>query len=168
MRFIRAPLWLAGVLASSTLLPAVASSQVPPETEARLRSIFEAGEFNARSFQATWLPDGSGYSRLESPPGGSQRELVRYDAASGTRTVLVSLSQLTPSGASEPLSISGYQFARDGSWVLLQTRGDGFWMFDSAMSTLKRVEAGGGNAISPECREQMICPLFGARNVSAF
>ncbi|MYA09990.1 MAG: S9 family peptidase, partial [Gemmatimonadetes bacterium] len=150
MRFIRAPLWLAGVLASSTLLPVVASSQVPPETEARLRSIFEAGEFNARSFQATWLPDGSGYTTLEAPPGGSQRELVRYDAASGTRTVLVSLSQLTPSGASEPLSISGYQFARDGSWVLLQTRGDGFWMFDSATSTLKRVEAGGGNAISPE------------------
>ena len=150
MRFIRAPLWLAGVLASSTLLPAAASSQVPPATEARLRSIFEAGEFNARSFQATWLPDGSGYTTLEAAPGASQRELVRYDAASGARTVLASLSDLTPSGRSEPLSISGYQFAPDGSWVLLQARGDGFWLFEEATSTLKRVEAGGGNAISPE------------------
>ena len=150
MRFIRAPLWLAGVLATSTLLPAVASSQVPPETEARLRSIFEAGEFNARSFQATWLPDGSGYTTLEAAPGASQRELVRYDAASGARTVLASLSDLTPSGRSEPLSISGYQFAPDGSWVLLQASGDGFWLFEEATSTLKRVEAGGGNAISPE------------------
>ena len=126
------------------------SSQVPAETEARLTSIFEAGEFNARSFQATWLPDGSGFTTLESPPGASQRELVRYDAATGARTVLVSLSHLTPSGRSEPLRISGYQFAPDGSWVLLQTGGDGSWMFEWATPTLKQVEAGGGNTISPE------------------
>ena len=84
------------------------------------------------------------------PCGASERELIRYDAASGARTVLASLSHLTPSGASEPLSISGYQFAPDGSWVLLGTEGNGFWMFEGATSTLKQVDGGGGNTISPE------------------
>ena len=95
-------LWLVGALAVPTLSPTPASSQVPAETEARLRSIFEAREFDARSFQATWLPDGSGYTTLEAPSGASERELIRYDAASGARTVLASLSHLTPSGVRSP------------------------------------------------------------------
>ena len=138
------------ILAIPALPPPPASAQVPPATESRLRSIFESGDFNARSFQATWLPDGSGYTTLESPPGASARELVRYDAASGDRTVLVSLAHLTPAGASEPMRVSGYQFTPDGSRVLLQTRGDGVRMFEWATSTLKRVDGGGGNTISPD------------------
>jgi len=58
---------LVALLAVSTLLPAPAICQVPAETEARLRSIFEARDFDARSFQATWLPDGSTYTTLETP-----------------------------------------------------------------------------------------------------
>ena len=142
--------WLVGALAVPTLSPTPASPQVPAETEARLRAIFEARDFDARSFQATWLPDGSGYTTLEAPSATSKRELIRYDAASGARTVLASLSHLTPSGLSEPLSISGYQFAPDGSWVLLGTEGNGSWMFEGATSTLKQVDGGGGNTISPE------------------
>ena len=143
-------LWLVGLLAAATLFPAPAISQVPAETEARLRSIFEARDFDARSFQATWLPDGSAYTTLETPSGALQPELIRYDAASGNRTVLASLSHLTPAGRSEPLSISSYQFAPDGTWALLGTDTDGFWMLEPATSTLKRVEAGPGSTVSPE------------------
>jgi len=149
-RRIARTLCLVGLLAVPTLPPTPASAQVPAETEARLRSIFEARDFDARSFQATWLPDGTGYTTLEAPSGASARELTRYDAASGDRTVLASLSRLTPPASSEPLSISGYQFAPDGSWVLLETSGDRFWMFEVATSALKQVEAGGGNTISPD------------------
>ncbi|MYB07306.1 MAG: prolyl oligopeptidase family serine peptidase [Gemmatimonadetes bacterium] len=141
--------WLVSFLAIPTVSPTLVSAQVPAETEARLRSIFEARDFDARSFQASWLPDGSGYATLETPAGPSQRELIRYAAASGARTVLASLSNLTPSGASEPLSISSFQFAPDGSWVLVQTSGDGFWMFDLVTSALRKVDGGGGNTISP-------------------
>ncbi|MDE2980688.1 MAG: DPP IV N-terminal domain-containing protein [Gemmatimonadota bacterium] len=150
VRLVLRSLWLVSVLAFAAFSPTQGRAQVPAETEARLRSIFEARDVDARSFQATWLPDGTGYTTLEVPPGASARELVRYDAASGDRTVVASVSDLTPFGASEPLNISGYQFAPDGSWVLLQTGGDGFWLFDVAMSTLKKVEAGGGNTISPD------------------
>ena len=149
MKTIHRPLWLANALALVTLPPSPASPQVPPETEARLRSIFEARDFDARSFQATWLPDGSAYTTLESPPGASERELIHYDPATGTRTVLASLSHLTPPGATDPLTITGYQFSPDATWALLQTT-DGFWTFEPATSTLSRVDAGGSNTIAPD------------------
>ncbi len=139
----------AGALALVALHPPPASPQVPPETEARLRSIFESRDFDARSFQATWLPDGSAYTTLEAPSGASHRELVRYDPATGARSVLASLADLTPPGASDPLTVTGYQFSPDGAWALLRTDGDGFWKFEPATSTLGKVDAGGGNAISP-------------------
>ena len=141
---------LLAILAVPALCPSRAFSQVPAETEARLRSIFEARDFDARSFQATWLPDGTGYATLEAPTDASQRELIHYGAASGDRTVLASLAALTPAGRSDPLSISGYQFAPDGSWLLLETDGDDFWMFEPATSMLKQVDAGNGNTISPD------------------
>ena len=65
-RRIARSFWLAGLLAVPAFLafpafpPSPAFAQVPAETEARLRSIFVARDFDARSFQATWLPDGSG------------------------------------------------------------------------------------------------------------
>lgn len=142
--------WMAGLLAAPTLSPTPASSQVPPETEARLRSIFEARDFDARSFQANWLPDVSGYTTLEAPPDATQRELIHHDPATGDRTVLASLSDLTPAGASTPLGISTYQFAPDGTWALLQTDDDAFWTFSPATSTLTKVDAGSGNTISPD------------------
>ncbi|MDE2794167.1 MAG: DPP IV N-terminal domain-containing protein [Gemmatimonadota bacterium] len=152
MKTIHRPLWLANALALVTLHPPPASPQVPPDTEARLRSIFEARDFDARSFQATWLPDGSAYTTLESRPGTSQRELIQYDAATGNRTVLASLPHLTPPGASDPLTITGYQFSPDATWALLRTDRNGFWKFEPATSTLVKVVAGGSNTISPDGR----------------
>ena len=152
MKTIHRPLWLANALAMVTLHPPPASPQVPPDTEARLRSIFEARDFDARSFQATWLPDGSAYMTLESPPGTSQRELIHYDPTTGARTVLASLPHLTPPGASDPLTITGYQFSPDATWALLRTDRNGFWKFEPATSTLSKVDAGGNNTISPDGR----------------
>ena len=141
---------LLAIVGVTALSPLSAYSQVPAETQSRLRSIFEARDFDARSFQATWLPDGSGYTILEAPAGASQQELIHYGAASGNRTVLASLAALTPAGRSDPLSISGYQFAPDGSWLLIQTDGDGFWVFKPGTTTLQQVDAGNGNTISPD------------------
>ena len=138
------------ILAIPTLPPSPASPQVPANTESRLRSIFEARDFNARSFQAVWLPDGSAYTTLESPPGASHRELIRYDPATGARTVLASLPHLTPPDRPTPLTISSYQFAPDGTWILLRTPTDGFWTFEPATTTLKKIDLGPNTDISPD------------------
>jgi dipeptidyl-peptidase-4 len=87
---------------------------------------------------------------LERLSGASARELVQYDAATGERTVLASLAQLVPPGATEPLAIESYQFSPDGSWLLLQTERDGHWSFHRASGTLREVVAGGGSSISPD------------------
>ncbi len=150
MKTIHRPLWLANALALVALPPSPASPQVPPATEARLRSIFEARDFDARSFQAAWLPDGSAYTTLETPSAGSARELIHYDPTTGARTVLASLPHLTPPGASDPLTITGYQFAPGGTWALIRTDRNGFWKFEPATSTLREVDAGGNNTISPD------------------
>ena len=142
--------WLACVSAILAFPGPNASGQVPAEAEARLRAIFERGEFNSRSFRASWLPDGSGYAVLETPPGANERELVRYDAASGQRTVLASRSQLVPPGATEPLAIGSYTFSPDGSWLLLETNTGGPWRFEVASGSLRKVVAGSGNSISPD------------------
>ena len=47
-----------------------------------------------RSFSATWLPDGSGYLKLETPAGASGAEIASYDSASGKRTVVVASEKL--------------------------------------------------------------------------
>jgi dipeptidyl-peptidase-4 len=135
------------------------STQVPAEAEERLRAIFERGEFNAKSFRATWLRDGSGYTVLEPAPGANGRALVSYDAASGKRTVLASPSQLVPPGAIEPLAIEGYVLSSDDSWILLQTsrgetrsRAADFWILERTSGTLRRLGAGVLNSISPDGR----------------
>lgn len=58
---------------------------VPAEAEARLRAIFEQEEFDARTFRATWLPDGSGYTVMEPVSGTNLR--VRYDIVTGERSL---------------------------------------------------------------------------------
>jgi len=140
---------LAGVMAFLAIFSGESAGQVPDEAEARLRAIYERGEFRARSFRAVWDKDGSGYTVLERASGSDKRELVRYDTAGGRRSVLASLSQLTPQGTSEPLSIERYAFSPDGSWVLLQTsREEGekrvadYWKLDLEAGILQRVIAG--------------------------
>jgi dipeptidyl-peptidase-4 len=141
-----------------------AAAQVPAEAEARLRAIFERGDFNARAFRAAWLRDGSGYTVLEPAAGADVREVVRYAASSGERTVLVSRSQLVPPGATTPLTIEDYALSPDGAWLLLQTarreaddRGADYWTLDLTSGALLQVVTGADptsleNSISPDGR----------------
>jgi dipeptidyl-peptidase-4 len=83
-----------------------AREKILEEAESRLRAIYERGEFRAKRFRADWLPDSSGYTVLEAVPGSEKRVLVRYDAASGKRTVLDS-SQRAKADGSEKISPDG-------------------------------------------------------------
>jgi dipeptidyl-peptidase-4 len=76
------------------------------EAESRLRAVYDRGEFRAKRFRADWLGDSSGYTVSESVPGADERVLVRYDAASGKRTVLDS-SRKEDTGRSRNVSPDG-------------------------------------------------------------
>jgi len=93
---------------------------IPKETESRLRAIYEREEFRAKIFRADWLDDSSGYTVLEPVQGSEEQVLVRYDAASGTRTVLDSpkrkesrSDKISPDDQSVLYSEQGNLYVRD-------------------------------------------------------
>tara|TARA_Y100000590_G_scaffold379723_1_gene447563 strand:+ start:851 stop:2902 length:2052 start_codon:yes stop_codon:yes gene_type:complete len=62
--------------------------QVLKKSESRLRSIYDRNEFRAKKFHANWLPDGSGYTVLESDSESQKQVLVRYQMVNENRTVI--------------------------------------------------------------------------------
>ncbi|MFT4604120.1 MAG: dipeptidyl-peptidase-4, partial [Rhodothermales bacterium] len=113
--------------------------------------IFASSDFSSQRFgPARWLADGSGYTTLENGAAGA-REIVQYDPASGNRRVLVSASQLTPSGAADPIPVENYSWSDDGSKLLIytnsrrvwrqNTRGD-YWVLDLKSGDLTKIGAG--------------------------
>src|SRR5262245_2401532 len=101
-----------------------------------------------------WERNGSGYLALE--PSASDRELmdlVRYDAQTGTKTVLVGAEKLKADGASAPLSIEEFELSNDGLKLLVftnsarvwrsNTRGD-YWVVD--LKSWKLQKLGGTDA----------------------
>ncbi|MCI0487630.1 MAG: S9 family peptidase [Blastocatellia bacterium] len=90
--------------------------------------------------QIQWHTDGSSYLKLEPSPGGKKGlDIVRYDAATGAKTILVSAERLVPEGARSPLVIEQFEFSADGQKLLIftnsarvwrsNTRGD-YWALD--------------------------------------
>ena len=118
--------------------------------------IHNSSDYNAAgSPSVRWL-DGSSYTALEQPhqgsdaassgqrsseegtPGGTggggtvvatgrAKEIVKYDAVDGRRSVLVSLADLTPEGASNPLEIHDYSWSGDGTKLLIFTESQKVW-----------------------------------------
>ena len=114
--------------------------------------IFRTRQFDPPRFgPARWLPDGMAYAIVERASGGGS-EIARYDAATGTRTVLVQASRLVPAGAKAPLDIDDYAWSPDGRRLLIftntrrvwrqNTRGD-YWVLEVASGVLKKL---GGDA----------------------
>ncbi|MFL5478165.1 MAG: DPP IV N-terminal domain-containing protein, partial [Gemmatimonadaceae bacterium] len=115
--------------------------------------IFGSSEFDGDYFGgARWLDD-STYTMLEpAKPPASGRDIVRYDAASGTRTILVPSTSLVPVGATKPLAVESFRLSPDGTLVLIytnsrkvwrqNTRGD-YWVLDRGTGRLRQL---GGKA----------------------
>ena len=54
-------------------------------TESRMKAIEERGEYRPQKFQATWLPDSSGYTVEEREPGSNKSTRVTYLVRTGER-----------------------------------------------------------------------------------
>lgn len=94
-----------------------------------LERIFTLKEFKAEDFgPARWLKNGKGYTTLEeSPQQNKRKDIVRYDPATGKRTVLVPAGHLVPPGASAPLEIDDYRWSPDGTLLLIFTNSKRVW-----------------------------------------
>jgi Dipeptidyl peptidase IV (DPP IV) N-terminal region. len=147
-----------GAQAGTTVAPA-AIPRIANADSARLtlERIFSSNEFEPEDVPSLrWTEDGKGYTMLE-PSSGPQggRDLVRYDAANGRRTVIVPASRLLSPNSSNPMDILDYQFAADQRRVLIftnarrvwreYTRGD-YWSYDIARGALRKL---GGPSAAP-------------------
>jgi dipeptidyl-peptidase-4 len=116
----------------------------------QIRRIFGTTEYAAPRFgPARWLADGSAYTTVErAAEGADVWDIVRYDAATGARSILVAGAKLTPAGSNSPLSIEDYAWSKDGKQLLIftntrrvwrqNTRGD-YWVFNLANGSLRQI-----------------------------
>src|SRR5207244_395060 len=101
---------------------------------------------------ARGITGGTAYTTVEPAPDNGGSDIVRYETATGARSVAVAARQLIPRGATESLDIDDYDWSSDASKLLIftntqrvwrqNTRGD-YWVLDRAGRTLKKV---GGDA----------------------
>jgi dipeptidyl-peptidase-4 len=144
--FVIAALVIRAVLARPEL-----GAQSEAVREDGLRRIFASPEFAARQrFGPTaWIEGGRAYTTLEPArevPGGV--DLVRYETATGARSVFVAAKALIPAGRNAPLTVEEYSVSPDGSLVLiftrsakvwrLNTRGD-YWVLDRRSGALRQL-----------------------------
>jgi len=137
-------------LASVFFLALAVYGQTTDKRILTLDRIFNSNEFRSETFgPARWLEGGSNYTTLEpSPANREARDIIRYEAATGARSVLIAAASLTPKAAPAPLVIDDYAWSKDGRKLLVftnskpvwrqNTRGD-YWVFDIATKKLTKL-----------------------------
>jgi len=139
------------ILCYVLLLAATAFGQ---QTGTGLLTVETTFNFEAdRLDEVRWQADGSGYLSLEPAAGTTGTvSIVRYDAASGAKTVLVPAEKLVAPGATTPLTIKQFDLSSDKQSVLIftntarvwrsNTRGD-YWVINLKSGKLLKL---GGDA----------------------
>jgi dipeptidyl-peptidase-4 len=143
-------------LAFALLLAAaqLQAGQVPDSVRAAVHRIFGTRAFAPERFgPARWIENGAAYTTVEPAAQGRGSDIVRYEAATGDRSILVSARELIPPGDSVPLSFDDYRWSSDRSRLLLftntkrvwrqNTRGD-YWVLDRRSRHLTKL---GGSAL---------------------
>lgn len=114
-----------------------------------LPDIFSKGAYSQQGFgPVRWMKDNKSYSSLEASTDAGGRDIVRYDAATGHREILVPASCLIPKGEGRPLPVADYAWSEDNTQLLIftntqrvwryNTRGD-YWVLDLASGKLTRL-----------------------------
>ncbi|MDB6004729.1 MAG: Dipeptidyl-peptidase [Prosthecobacter sp.] len=138
-------------------------------TQLTLARIFTDKEFQEEKLEALhWSKLGAHYFALEEVDKDKaddakaekgkddekkpDKNLVRYDAATGEKTMVVSAQAMIPKGAKKPLRVDSFEFSEDESQVLLfantqkvwrkNTRGD-YWLLNVKTQNLRKL---GGTA----------------------
>ncbi|HUS87123.1 MAG TPA: DPP IV N-terminal domain-containing protein [Bacteroidales bacterium] len=119
------------------------------EEKLKLEDIYKNGVYTTRRYGSVrWLKDSKGYSTLERNRETRGVDIVKYDAKTGNKTMLVSSEALTPEGEDQPLSVSDYIWSEDNSKLLIftntrrvwryNTRGD-YWVLDLGSGNLQQL-----------------------------
>ena len=101
-------------------------------TSLSLEDIYKNGTYSQKSFgPVRWMKDNNGYSTLETNKEYGGKDIVRYDAATGERKVVVASKLLIPNGEKKPLDIADYNWSNDDSKLLIFTDTRRVWRFNT-------------------------------------
>jgi dipeptidyl-peptidase 4 len=126
--------------------------EVYSQSELTLEDIYKNGTYRQNRFgPIRWMKDGLGYSSIEKSNTLEGDDIVRYDAAKGDRSILVSAGELIPEGENKPLTVADYHWSEDNSKLLIftntrkvwryHTRGD-YWVLDLKSKKLSQLGKG--------------------------
>jgi dipeptidyl-peptidase-4 len=133
---------------------AIAAQQAQP-SDPSLLTVDSIFTFRTKSLgPVRWQANGGGYLALEPSPTKKEFvDIVRYDAVSGDRSVIVSAEKLTPASAANPLLVEEFDLSQDEQKLLVftnservwrsNTRGD-YWVLDLKSGNLRKL--GGAEA----------------------
>jgi dipeptidyl-peptidase-4 len=92
--------------------------------------------------QVKWSKDGNAYYTIQ------KNEIVAFQLPANSKSIFLSLQQLTPQGTNQPLSLSDFYFSSDNQKILLFTntqrvwrinsRGN-YWIYDLQSRSLKQL-----------------------------
>lgn len=130
-------------------LLAIFSSFAWAQERLELADIYKNETYRSKGYgPVRWMKDSKGYSTLEKNGTVGGVDIIRYEAKSGTRSVLVSAELLITEGEKKPLSIKNYEWSLDNSKLLVftntrkvwryHTRGD-YWVLDMASGKLTQI-----------------------------
>jgi dipeptidyl-peptidase-4 len=128
----------AALTAHLVIIAALAPRPSAAQSTLTVERIFSA-EFQPQAVgRSRWLDD-STYTMLDKKESSGGSDLVRVDAASGRRSVLIPANRFRPTGAKDPLDVEDYSWSNDEKKLLIftnsarvwreNTRGD-FWVLD--------------------------------------
>lgn len=155
MRSMLRPSLVLLLCAAAPVPPGAAQVPVVPDAlKAAVHRVFASRDFAPERFgPARFIQGGAAYTTLERSPdvqGGF--DIVKYETATGARSILVAARAMIPQGATAPLDFDDYGWSADGSKLLLftntarvwreNTRGD-YWVLTLASGKLMKL---GGSA----------------------
>src|SRR5438034_3631981 len=113
-------LWPCLALLIAARAPAL-PAQIPAAATEMLRRLYASRDFASQRFgPARWIENGTAYTTVEpSEAVQGSVDIVRYETATGARSIYVSARQLIPAGATEPLEIDAFGWSADGAQTLI-------------------------------------------------
>ena len=97
-----------------------------------LEDIYQNSTYRTKGFgPVRWMKDNNGYSTLEANTAMDGKDIVRYDAAAGNRSITVNAKQLIPQGGKMPLSIANYEWSDDNNKLIVFTNTRRVWRYNT-------------------------------------
>ncbi len=102
------------------------------EHELRIEDIYKNRIYVQEGYgPVRWMKDSDGYSTLEMNQETGAPDIVKYDAKTGQRSVLISSKQFIPEGDSEPLYVADYIWSEDNNKLLFFTNTRRVWRYNT-------------------------------------